>query len=186
MVYNNLKNSPLVWWILYRCFEWIDFINLYVYHKKKWQRKHCTSFTLTKHNFKGILYLLYVFNCIYVHMYILLPYMYEWCINVYMARPPKIVIVLSVLPNWNKIVNQSMNQSIKSADGEITVEELVEEISDNITQLSVIDILLRCVQLGWLCFTSRSEVFYSLSSIFQLSQIVIRMLSSIWLNIYNS
>ncbi len=38
--------------------------------------------------------------------------MYEWCMNdVYMARPPKIVIVLSVLPNWNKIVNQSINQS---------------------------------------------------------------------------
>ncbi len=32
--------------------------------------------------------------------------------DVYMARPPKIVIVLSVLPNWNKIVNQSVNQSI--------------------------------------------------------------------------
>ncbi len=34
--------------------------------------------------------------------------MYEWCMNdVYIARPPKIVIVLSVLLNWNKIVNQS-------------------------------------------------------------------------------
>ncbi len=43
----------------------------------------------------------------------LLPYMYEWCMNyVYMARPPKIVIVLSVLPNWNKTVNQSINQSM--------------------------------------------------------------------------
>ncbi len=31
--------------------------------------------------------------------------------DVYMARPPKIVIVLSVLPNWNKIVNQSINQA---------------------------------------------------------------------------
>ncbi len=30
--------------------------------------------------------------------------------DVYMARPPKILIVLSVLPNWNKIVNQSINQ----------------------------------------------------------------------------
>ncbi len=38
--------------------------------------------------------------------------MYEWCMNdIYMARPPKIVIVLSVLPNWNKIVNQSINQT---------------------------------------------------------------------------
>ncbi len=36
--------------------------------------------------------------------------MYVWCMNdVYMACPPKIVIVLSVLPNWNKIVNQSIN-----------------------------------------------------------------------------
>ncbi len=44
-------------------------------------------------------------------MEILLPYMYEWCMNdVYMAQPLKIVIVLSVLPNWNKIVNQSINQ----------------------------------------------------------------------------
>ncbi len=39
--------------------------------------------------------------------------MYEWCMNdVYMARPPTIVIVLSVLPNWNKIVNQSINLRI--------------------------------------------------------------------------
>ncbi len=29
---------------------------------------HCTNFTLAKHNFKWILYILYVFNCIYVHM----------------------------------------------------------------------------------------------------------------------
>ncbi len=29
--------------------------------------------------------------------------------DVYMAQPPKIVIVLSVLLNWNKIVNQSIN-----------------------------------------------------------------------------
>ncbi len=36
--------------------------------------------------------------------------MHEW--YVYMARPPKIVIVLSVLPNWNKIVNQSINPPI--------------------------------------------------------------------------
>ncbi len=37
--------------------------------------------------------------------------MFEWCMNdVYMARLPKIVIVLSVLPNWDKIVNQSINQ----------------------------------------------------------------------------
>ncbi len=36
--------------------------------------------------------------------------MYEWYMNdVYMARPPKKVILLSVLPNWNKIVNQSIN-----------------------------------------------------------------------------
>ncbi len=37
--------------------------------------------------------------------------MYEWCMNdVYMARPAKIVIVLSVLPNWNKIDSQSVSQ----------------------------------------------------------------------------
>ncbi len=37
--------------------------------------------------------------------------MYEWCMNgVYMACLLKIVIVLSVLMNWNKIVNQSINQ----------------------------------------------------------------------------
>ncbi len=36
--------------------------------------------------------------------------MYEWCMNdVHVAQPPKIVIVLSVLQNWNKIVNQSIN-----------------------------------------------------------------------------
>ncbi len=32
--------------------------------------------------------------------------------DVYMVRPPIIVIVLSVLPNRNKIVSQSINQSI--------------------------------------------------------------------------
>ncbi len=32
--------------------------------------------------------------------------------DVYMARPPKIVIVLSVLPNWNKIVNQLINSNV--------------------------------------------------------------------------
>ncbi len=32
-------------------------------------RKHYTSFTLTKHNFKGILYILYVFNYIYICTY---------------------------------------------------------------------------------------------------------------------
>ncbi len=36
--------------------------------------------------------------------------MYEWCMNdVYMAQSPKIVIVLSVLQNRNKILNQSIN-----------------------------------------------------------------------------
>ncbi len=36
---------------------------------------------------------------------------------------------------------------------------------------------------GMLCFTSRSDVCYSLSSIFQSSQFVRRMLLSRWLNI---
>ncbi len=40
--------------------------------------------------------------------------MYEWGMNdVYMVWPPKIVIVLGVLPNWNKIVNQSIDQSLR-------------------------------------------------------------------------
>ncbi len=34
--------------------------------------------------------------------------------DVYIAWPSKIVIVLSVLQNWNKIVNQSINYKIIS------------------------------------------------------------------------
>ncbi len=57
--------------------------------------------------------------------------MYEWCMNdVYMAQPPKIVIVLSVLLNWNKIVNQSINKTLsfsKIYNGSENVSHLLPE-----------------------------------------------------------
>ncbi len=45
-----------------------------------------------------------------VYMYICKYYNPIYMNDVYMAQPPKIVIVLSVLLNWNKIVNQSINR----------------------------------------------------------------------------
>ncbi len=56
--------------------------------------------------------------------------MYEWCMNeVYMARPPKIVIVLSVLPNWNKIVNQSIKGWTKNNPHESHMWDFSEVIT---------------------------------------------------------
>ncbi len=66
---------------------------------------HHYFISITPHIFYMFL-IVYMYICRYLQ-----PYMYEWCMNdVYMARPTKIVIVLSLLPNWNKIVNQSIKE----------------------------------------------------------------------------